>query len=486
MTSIMTRYVRPKIVRDVRRPGHAGLSFLHPRVNLSYHGGTDFFVPWGIKFAVSFLALIMFFGGSVAAPNAQTTGTGVAPVSQAERQALEAQLKELEVQIDQYESEAENYRKQGSTLKNEIGRLNSQIAKINLKIKSVKLTLTGLDKQIGETKTQIVTTEEQIGDSKTTLANLIREIHVSDEKDLIEIFLERPRISDFFLDVSNNEAIQKNVRAELATIVELKNKLEEKKTQLAIQRADTETARAYQDAQRKEAESTKRTKDSLLSQTKGKESEYQALVVKTKETATQIRSRLFELLGGGELTFEQAYQYAKLAGDTTGIRPAFILAILHRESALGQNVGRCKYNEVSSLTGKSVMHPTRDTPAFLDITKSLGIDPTSITVSCPNKDGTYGGAMGPAQFIPSTWKLYAAKVTGVTGRNPASPWNNADAFVAAALYLKDVGGAKNERTAAAKYYCGGNWNRYVCTNVYGQRVVEQAAAFEDDIRTISG
>ena len=92
--------------------------------------------------------------------------------------------------------------------------------------------------------------------------------------------------------------------------------------------------------------------------------------------------------------------------------------------------------------------------------------------------------MGPAQFIPSTWTLYADAVSNITGSDPASPWRNSDAFVATALLLKDNGAASNELLAAARYYCG--WNvRYVCTNVYGRNVVDTAARFQSDINVLN-
>ena len=94
--------------------------------------------------------------------------------------------------------------------------------------------------------------------------------------------------------------------------------------------------------------------------------------------------------------------------------------------------------------------------------------------------------MGPAQFIPSTWVGYKNAIASITGHNPPNPWNNTDAFVATALYLKSAGAATNERTAAAKYYCGGNWNRYVCTEVYGKGVTTRAASFQEDIDVLNG
>lgn len=447
------------------------------------------------KSVVLFVALAIFLPllqPSALAQTATTTATSTVITDQAatQRQALEAQLAELEKEIEQNQQTIAQYQKQGTTLKNEIAKLNAQIAQINLKIKAVTLSITKLNGQIADAQAQINHTENNIETHKEAISVFIRTLYEADQQSLIGILLANNHLSDFFGNITNTTLVQQNLRTALEEIVKLRQQLLDQKQELASEKSDAENLRVIQQAQKNGVVTVQQQKSTLLTETKGKESEYQKLLKRTQETAAQIRARIFELLGGGELTFEKAYQYAKLAEGATGVRAALILAILNRESFLGKNVGRCSY--------RTAMNP-KDIPTFLAILQKLSIDPNSITayVSCPNSNGVYGGAMGPAQFIPSTWKLYETEIASVTKNNPPSPWNNANAFVATALYIQDLlnsSSCKNyasqnqnaapyqtlqERCAAAMYYAGGGWYKYRFW--YGDPVVTQANAYEKDI-----
>lgn len=440
------------------------------------------------KIAIWTMVFSYLVFGSVLAP-IDSGQHSLAAQNEEERQQLEKQLSELESQIDQYQGTIDQYRSEGKNLEGEIAQLNAKVSKLNLQIKAITITLKNLDSEIEVNQGNISLTQSEINKNKTVLTRALQSIYENGNLSMTEILLTNPSLAVFFDNINNLMGIQESLRGTLERTMELRDNLVDAKEQLAIKKSDVAALRSYQLSQKITIDQTKKEKNSVLQVTKGQESKYQDLLKKTQKTAAQIRSRLFELLGGGELTFDEAYKFAKFASDAVGVRPALILAVLDRESALGQNVGRCTYQKA--------MHPTRDIPVFLALLGTLGINPDSIMVSCANQDGVYGGAMGPAQFIPSTWEIYKNKVASITGSNPASPWRNGDAFVATGLYLKDAYNSSScvnyanenshisskqllrERCAAAKYYAGGRW--YTYRWAYGQPVVDRADSFQKDI-----
>ncbi len=450
------------------------------------------------RYVASFMVFALLLGfSSVFAPTVDTMAQTTTGSMSDEKQALEAELEKLEAEMAEYQKTIDTYKKQGNTLSGEIKRLMAQVDKINLQIKAVNLNLTRLDKDIASTSNKITTTESEMDKKKEAISGALRSMNSSEGQNIVEMLMLNPSINDFFTNISNLTVIQSSLQDNLRDLEALREDYVTEKSNLSDQKTNAQQLKNLQLAQKQAAEDIRRQKDSLLKTTKGKESEYQKLLKDKEKQAAQIRNRLFHLMGGGEMTFEQAYNLAKYASSATGVRPEILLAILDQESALGKNVGKCDY--------KTAMHPTRDIPIFLDIVASLGLQDDlasgKLKVSCAIvSDGSYGGAMGPSQFIPSTWKLYAERIKSVTGGATANPWSNRDAFVATALYIKDAISSKActdysnqipsqsqtllERCAAAKYYAGNNWYKY--RFAYGDSVLDRAERFESDIAIIKG
>ena len=227
----------------------------------------------------------------------------------------------------------------------------------------------------------------------------------------------------------------------------------------------------------------------LLSISKGNEKAYNSLVAQKAAAAGQIRAALFNLAGGSNpIPFGTALQYAQSASTKTGVPPAFLLAILKQESNLGGNVGKCYLTNANTGAGvyvtngtvvSNVMKPGRDVPIFLNITKSLGLDPYQTVVSCQLGGLGWGGAMGPAQFIPSTWTLLSDRVGTALGiSDTPNPWNPAHAIMAEALFMEDLGANSSsytaQKNAACKYYSGQACGYVSGATSYGNSVLNLA------------
>jgi peptidoglycan hydrolase CwlO-like protein len=475
---------KPKILVDIKTSRISTYGTVSTHVNLSPRQAR-FRVSGMVKGFLFLLVLTYALFGTVVAPSLNSLA---AAPSAEERQQLEQELSVLESQIEDYEATVAAYRKQGNSLKNEISSLTAKIEKVNLQIKVINLSLSRLSAEIADNQVQIKTTQDKLDFSRSAMTSAIQVMYESEQTSLMTVLLQNPNLSDFFGDINNLIAVQDGLTTTMQQINELKDELLDEQDQLIAKKADTTAIKKLQDEQRKAIAALKLEKDSLLKTTKGQENTYQALVKQKRESAAKIRNRIFELLGGGEMTFEQAFDFAKFAEKATDVPATLLLAVLDRESALGKNVGKCSYR--TAMAPGAPKSKRDDVTPFLSITSELGLDPDKTLVSCAiSTDGAYGGAMGPAQFIPTTWMLYRDRIATITGATPPSPWRNSDAFVGTALYLKDAlsacgsySGDTRIRCAAARYYAGGNWKKHLYT--YGSATLSRQKKFIDDVAVL--
>jgi peptidoglycan hydrolase CwlO-like protein len=418
-----------------------------------------------------------------------------------EKASLEAELKALEDQIAQYDQDITKTAQQKNTLQNQIATLKAKINKLNLQIQQGNVMIKDLGIQITDTENSINQTSLKIDDNKVKLSNILQTIYEEDQKSTSEILLSGKTLSDFFDNLMALEALNSEKQDLLKEIKNLKLELESQKNALGSEKIDLENVVKIQTIQKQQNETNQKNQQYLLGLT---EAQYQQSLKNKEEAqkkAAEIRSRIFELIGVSNApNFGQAYDIAKYVSQATGIRPAFLLAMLTQESNLGKNVGQCYIKDVKTgegvyiKTGASApktMNPA-EIPSFLSIIgainqgRGLSMDSYQTPVSCVmynnGKPYGWGGAMGPSQFIPSTWLKYDDKIQVITGKTP-SPWDITDAFLATGLYLKDLGGAINEFDAAMHYFSGSSWAKW--EEFYGNSVLSIAKGYEDDIAELS-
>jgi membrane-bound lytic murein transglycosylase B len=400
---------------------------------------------------------------------------------------LQSELSQVEAEQKKAEKELIDAQNQTSSLKRDIAILDAKIKAATLDIKAKNLLIQTLGNDINDKQKRIADLEAHISRGKETLAQLIRKTGEMDSYSWPEVILAQENISGFFTDVDTFQSVQQGLKDTFEELRAIEASTTAEKEALDKRRNAEMDARYAIQQEQKSIQADEATKQQLLSISKGNEKAYASLIEQKKARAATIRAQLFALRDAASIPFGQALQYANIAAQKTGVRPAFLLAIMMQESSLGKNVGQCYVTNTSTGSGvnartgnsiSNVMHPTRDVPAFSDILSQIGGEVTKTVVSCPLSIG-WGGAMGPAQFIPSTWVLMKNRVASAVGiSGMPDPWNPSHAFMASSMYLADLGaGARtysSERNAACKYYSGRACGLVKGNTTYGNQVVSQA------------
>ena len=406
--------------------------------------------------------------------------TAMAVTSAEQRAALQAQLATIEAQIAQQQTLLTSKQQERTSLERDVAILNAQIQKSQLSIKARDISIQELQNEIASKEASIGDLDQKVSAGQASLAQLLRLTRESDETSLVELALSGT-FAGFFQDLDSYATLQKALGTSFDQMATLKGALTDSKQALLDQQSQQEDLRKIQVLEQQSIQQKETEKQKLVTATKGQEAAYQKLIASQQQTAAQIRTALFSFRDSAAIQFGDAYNYAKEASVKTGVRPAVILAIISEESNLGENVGTGNW--------KVDMKNPRDTVPFQQITSELGLDPDSMPVSKKPWYG-WGGAMGPAQFIPSTWIIYKDRIAAITGNNPPNPWDARTAIFATALLMMDNGADSQtpatERLAALRYLAGWGNASNPSYAFYGDDVMEIAVKMQNQINVLQG
>ena len=142
---------------------------------------------------------------------------------------------------------------------------------------------------------------------------------------------------------------------------------------------------------------------------------------------------------------EHRERLAEIAG-TTGVAPHVIIGILGVETFFGRITGR--YRVLDALATLGFDYPPRgeffrqELEQFLMMTREEKLDPRAPL-------GSYAGAMGIPQFMPSSFRRFAVDGTGDGHRNL---WEvNADVYASVGNYLRENGWRAGQPVLAEAY-----------------------------------
>jgi membrane-bound lytic murein transglycosylase B len=152
---------------------------------------------------------------------------------------------------------------------------------------------------------------------------------------------------------------------------------------------------------------------------------------------------------GGVAFFEEHRETLRRAERETGVPAEIIVSIIGVETFYGRITG--SYRVIDALSTLAFDYPrrseffTRELKNYLILTREQGFDPLEPV-------GSYAGAMGYGQFMPSSYRHYAVDFDG---DGVTDIWNNpVDAIGSVANYLKAHGWQPGEQVVSAAEVAG--------------------------------
>lgn len=385
----------------------------------------------------------------------------------------EDSIEEIKDDLEKVEEKLEKQEEKKTSIVEDLKKTEENIGQIKQALEKTGQKLTQYDEEIESADRRISEIEKRILEKKENLADYLRVFRQVEKERILVLMNVQEDIGGYLRLLEDYEKVQGKIKMQLGEIDSEKKQEEAEREIVSNKKEEQQKIYWMQNDQKGDLEFEEKKKQLYLNKT-------QKDINTLSEERSELRKQLNALQSLGKaIGLDEAIEIAKKVSQKTKVRTAFLLGVLRVESNMGQNVGGGTY--------KTDMNPNLHN-TFKDICKELGLDPKKMPVSrrvCYNKNakdgcGGWGGAMGPAQFMPSTWLGYKDRVAKMTGNNPPNPWDLEDALTAMGIKLAGVSGVtsgkeSSEKKAAAMYLAGGAWESY---SWYGDRVLYYADGFE--------
>jgi len=379
---------------------------------------------------------------------------------QRDKESIETKLKDL----SQKESYTQWYI---SKLEADISYLNTNIANLNLNISQLKSAISQREKAISDL-------EQKIKKQKAILKEIILILYKYDSFSTIEMFFGQNTLSEVSQRIAEMDSVQKSLQRSVADIREAKDNLQKEKDVLIQKKDEQERLKAERAMQMQSLAVTQEQQSYYLSEIQNAKTPLEREMVRVKAelrslqaVMNQISAYLSRWVLSGDLSWASIFGAVANTFSGTGARAALLLAILQHETRFATNLGKTQiWNESSGQYED-----------FKTITSELCQAYGQPYCSRDQLPLSPSGAMGPAQFMPSTWKGFQSKLKNAFGQVP-NPWNLFHAIYAMGLYVVRY---PSDHTAACAYLLGGKNSN--CTHWYADAVSASAKEWDEILKT---
>lgn len=203
--------------------------------------------------------------------------------------------KDLEKRAKGYNSQIVQKQKEAESLSNQIDIVNAEIGGMEANIDLANNQIDILTIEVNNLNDEITIKEAEISENKKYLSESIKKIYEYDNIEMISVLLTEDTLSGFLDQVEYAKNLQASLKSAIVSIRSKKLNLESDKKEVDRKKTETLALKEQQEYQKSVLSVQKTAKNDLLATTKGKEKEYQNLLVKVNQEKSNLLGDLEEL-----------------------------------------------------------------------------------------------------------------------------------------------------------------------------------------------
>lgn len=221
---------------------------------------------------------------------------------------LDEEIKAYEKQIQATGAEAKSLESAIKTLDINQKKITAEIQKTQTNINKSNLVIDSLSQEVG-------TIKNKINSNGQAIAKILNEINRADNISLIENILSNNSIADMLDQYESLGQLQEGIRVQSNELEVHKSELEDRKARTEAEKSKLVSLKSELGDQNQILANNKKEKNSLLSTTKNKESEYKKLLATRQAEKEKFEKELFDF----ESQLKRAIDPASFPGARKGI-----------------------------------------------------------------------------------------------------------------------------------------------------------------------
>ncbi len=217
---------------------------------------------------------------------------------------LQSSIDSLSVKIQALDKEIADFNKKISSTQGEAKTLKTALASLELRRNALAKEIDRTRLKITETQSNIAVTQEKIGltenkldQNKTALAETLRSLVYQDETvpPFVRSLSKGSRLSDMLDELKKSSDISKAISGKVDALTTTKEDLSKQKTVYESSKQKLESLTISLSDQKQLVEANTKEKNTLLIQTKNKETEYQKLLADRKKKKGELEAEMIDV-----------------------------------------------------------------------------------------------------------------------------------------------------------------------------------------------